>query len=149
MFNLVISFNESNRHAIFRNGRTAYYTFSFFEVIQFFNKKMDCTVCLSLDTTDTIDTEFQRTRFIEVCNYIEEIYPFVQFCGGKRLNDNKCLFLFKWEHENGTPRIIDVFFDGTSRLDKFYSWCRKMLRTVCPILHAYLFNSYYMHRFSE
>jgi len=149
VFDIRISFKDNNRNVIFRNGRTAYYTFSFFEVIHFFNKKMDCTVRLSLDSTNAVDPDFQRSRFLEVCNYIEEIYPFVKFCGGTRLSNDECLYLFKHEHENGTSRQIDIFFDGTSRWNKFCGWCRKSLRAICPRLHAWLFNNYYIQRFSD
>ena len=80
VFDLHIRFDNYN-HAVFCAGRTMLRTFSFYEVVNYFNKKGDCTVRIVLDLEKgelyKEGMTNQKKRFYEFCNIIEQLYPFV------------------------------------------------------------------------
>lgn len=103
LFDIKLYTNEYN-HAIIKNGIFKYTVFSFYEVLDFFNRMGDVTVLLTLD-------EFKSSRsveykFTDICNIIETIYPNIRFCGGYRTFDKKKLYEFNYEKKNGMPKIV-------------------------------------------
>ena len=55
------------------------------------------------------DDDYSRIeeKFIQMCQIIETIYQNINYFGGRRSYDNKVLYKFRYETENGTPKIID------------------------------------------
>lgn len=99
-------------HIIARNGNFRYSIFSLNEILSYFNKKGDVTVRISFEATfsDLInDSEYSRIeeKFVQICKIIESIYPNINYFGGYRSYDNKVLYKFRYEAENGAPNIID------------------------------------------
>lgn len=104
LFDIKLYTNEYN-HVIIKNGRFKYKIFSFYEVLDFFNRMGDVTVLLTLDETEALhDVEY---KFVDVCNMAQTIYPNIMFCGGYRTFDKKRLFEFEYERKNGMPKMVD------------------------------------------
>lgn len=123
-FDLKLFVNERN-HIIVKNGTYKYPLFSFYEILDFFNKKGDVMVLITLEKGDSESQERMETierRFTESCRAIETIYEHIKFCGGYRQEDKKRLYSFAWEEENEIPTIINPFED--SKFYRFVSrWC--------------------------
>ena len=140
-FDLRISFcGQSYNHIIFKNGYVTYETFSFHNVMQFFNERKNCHVRLSLDTTGQDDKEQLTKQFNYLCSNIEELYQDVDMFGGTDTTTNHCIYLFKKEHENTSVILEDIFDHGQKKTQQFISTLQKFTRSISPRLHAFLFN---------
>ena len=125
-------------HIIARNGNFRYSIFSLNEILSYFNKKGDVTVRISFEATlsDLInDSEYSRIeeKFIKICKIIETIYPNINYFGGYRRCDNKVLYKFRHEAENGAPNIIDITVN---------SWLYRKLPILSSIRNRYYIKKY-------
>lgn len=128
---------DEHCHIIVRNRNFRYSIFSLYEILSYFNKKGDVTVRISFEATlfDLInDSEYSRIeeKFVQICKIIESIYPNINYFGGYRSYDNKVLYKFRHEAENGAPNIIDITVN---------SWLYRKL----PILSS-IRNRYYIKK---
>ena len=119
-------FTDKNNHIIIKNGKFEYPMFSFYEILDFLNKKGDVTVLITLDKPKGHETEAQmkgiERKFIEICQMIESIYEDIKFCGGYKREDNTKIYNFTWEEENGLPVMVNP--SEWSRLYRFITkWC--------------------------
>jgi len=109
---------------IAKHNYTKYSLFSFYEVLDFFNKKGDAIVEITLDVTieERISDNYQRVekKFIEVCNTINHIYEDICFVGGTRDIDDKRLYYFDWEKNNKIPEIVNP-----AKWSEFYRFISK------------------------
>ena len=129
---------DEHCHIIARNGNFRYSIFSLYEILSYFDKKGDVTVRISFEATlsDLInDSEYRRIeeKFIQICKIIESIYPNINYFGGYRRYDNKVLYEFRYETENGTPNIIDITRN---------SWLYRKLPILSSIRNRYNIKKY-------
>ena len=94
---------DKNNHIVAKNGDFVYPLYSFYEILDYFNKRADAIVYITLDSYG--DKSIER-KFIEICNIIDTIYEDAMLCGGYRRFDNEKLYHFSWEHNNGMPTMI-------------------------------------------
>ncbi len=110
LFDIRVYTNEFNR-IIIRNGIFQYKIFSFYEVLDFFDKMGDVTVLITLDETEKESlnkkTSGVEYKFSDFCRIIETVYPNVMYIGGYRRFDGKKLYQFEYEKVNGMPKIIN------------------------------------------
>lgn len=119
-------FVNKHNHIIIKNGTYEYNLFSFYEILDFLDKKGDVSILVTLDTSKGYERlrqlESIERKFIEACHAIETIYENIRFYGGYRRNDKVKLYSFEWEEKNGFPTIINP--SEHSRLYRFVSkWC--------------------------
>lgn len=117
---------DRNNHIIIKNGNYEYPSVSFYEILDFLNKKGDVIVLLTIDDLYTYESAARikaiDNKFIEICNIIEVIYKNIGFCGGYRQGDRTKLYHFVWESKNGTPVMVNP--SKWSRLYRFVTkWC--------------------------
>ena len=129
---------DEHCHIIVRNRNFRYSIFSLYEILSYFNKKGDVTVRISFEATlfDLInDSEYSRIeeKFIKICKIIETIYPNINYFGGYRSYDNKVLYKFRHEAENGAPNIIDITVN---------SWLYRKLPILSSIRNRYYIKKY-------
>lgn len=142
-FDIRISFSgEACGHIIFKNGLVTYKTFSFHEVMQFFNTKEDCHVRLTLDTTGQKNKQELRKHFTYLCSLLEESYSNIAFFGGTETNSLEHLYLFKYEHETTSLASEDIFDHGRSTFETWISFIQRTIYNISPWLHAILFNKW-------
>ena len=104
-------FVDKNNHISIKNGKYEYSMFSFYEILDFLNKKEDVTVLITLDepigneSTERIKAIINKFR--ETCNIIEIIYEHINFCGGYRQDNKEKIYEFTWEKQNGLPIMIN------------------------------------------
>lgn len=135
LFDLHIRFNDKN-HAVFCIGKKELHTFSFYEVLNYFQKKGDCVIRIVLDLSRNElyhqGLINQKKRFYEFCNIVEQLYPDMQLCGGQCLADNDQIHLFKWEHLNGVVKIAEDFLPAEqTRYKKFL----KNIVRICMLVY--------------
>jgi hypothetical protein len=104
-------------------------------------------VRLSLDTTGQNDKEQLIKQFNYLCSNIEELYPDVDMFGGTDSTTDKCIYLFKKEHEKSSIILEDIFDHGQKKTQQFISTLQKFTRMVSPRLHAILFNRWFRKAF--
>ena len=129
---------DEHCHIIVRNRNFRYSIFSLYEILSYFNKKGDVTVRISFEATlfDLInDSEYSRIeeKFVQICKIIESIYPNINYFGGYRSYDNKVLYKFRHEAENGAPNIIDITVN---------SWLYRKLPILSSIRNRYHIKKY-------
>lgn len=129
---------DEHCHIIVRNRNFRYSIFSLYEILSYFNKKGDVTVRISFEATlsDLInDSEYSRIeeKFVQICKIIESIYPNINYFGGYRSYDNKVLYKFRHEAENGAPNIIDITVN---------SWLYRKLPILSSIRNRYYIKKY-------
>lgn len=129
---------DEHCHIIVRNRNFRYSIFSLYEILSYFNKKGDVTVRISFEATlfDLInDSEYSRIeeKFVQICKIIESIYPNINYFGGYRSYDNKVLYKFRYEAENGAPNIIDITVN---------SWLYRKLPILSSIRNRYHIKKY-------
>lgn len=103
-------FVNSKNHMVARNGSYTYDLFSLYEILDYFNKRCDVIVRITLDMSLTDDMRSDKQsiirKFTETCRIIETIYEDVMLCGGYSRFDGSVLYEFTWEKESGLPRIV-------------------------------------------
>ena len=119
-------FVDHNNHIIVKNGIYEYPMFSFYEILDFLNKKGDAIVLITLDTPywhySKHMVKLVEDRFKEICRIIESIYEYVWFCGGYGQYNGKKLYKFDWEEKNEMPTLVKPC--DHSRLYRFVTkWC--------------------------
>ena len=119
-------FVDKKNHIIIKNGNCQYPMFSFYETLDFLNKKGDAVVLISLERQSEYMTENMlksiERKFIEICQVIENIYEDIGFCGGYRQSDKSKIYSFTWEEQHGLPIMINP--SEWSRLYRFVTmWC--------------------------
>jgi len=134
---------DKNSRIVIKNGRYIYSLFSFYEILDYLNKKCDAIVFITLDSPQIIanskTSENVERKFTDVCNIVESIYEDIRFCGGHRRFDNKQLYNFVWEEKNGTPKIICP-----------HDWSRlyRLVTKWCPMFIGKL-NSKYIEKYKD
>ena len=119
-------FVDNNNHIMIKNGAYKYTVFSFYEILDFFNKKGDVSVLITLDTPFGYESETRmeaiERRFIATCGIIESIYGNIKFYGGYTQETKEKLYRFAWETKNEMPPIVNP--SEWSRLYRFVTkWC--------------------------
>lgn len=128
---------DKNNHIIVKNDNCEYPIFSFYEVLDYLNRRGDAIVLITLETDSLSVNAPIESKFIETCRIIEAIYEEIRFCGGYRKSDKKQLYEFAWEKKNGMPAIIRP---------TEWSWLYNFATKWCPML-VYKFNRKYIERF--
>lgn len=126
-------FVDCNSHIIVKNGTYEYSMFSFYEILDYLNKKGDTIVLITLDspywyyTRNMIKTV--EDKFKETCRIIESIYENIGFCGGYGYYDYKPLYKFSWLNTHEMPILVEPY--GFSRLYRFVTkWCPMFIRKL-------------------
>ena len=127
MFDLRIGV-DNNNHLIARNGKHCYPLNSFYEMLDYFNKREDVTVMITLDMPLSSCTQSVEGKFKNTCHVVETIYKHIGFCGGYRRFDKNLVYQFDWEKQHGKPIMICP--DDWSRVYKIVSrwlpfWVKK------------------------
>lgn len=140
LFEFKLHVNSNNRLVV-RSENTIYTVFSFYEVLDFFNKMGDVTLLITLDETcDDYVLDYKHVienKFKEFCHIIETIYKNIMLCGGYREFDKKHLYQFDWERDNGMPKIMAP--DEWSKVYRFVQkWCPFLLKKL---------NRYYIKKY--
>jgi len=134
-------FVDKNNHIIVKNGSYEYSIFSFYEILDYLNKKGDVIVLVTLESPHIYYTKEMikaiENKFKETCRIIETIYEGIMFCGGTR-EDNK-LYSFDWEEKHGMPTIINP-----------HDWSRlyRLITKWCPMFIGKL-NKQYIERYEN
>ena len=127
-------------HIIAKNGAFDYPIFSFYEILNYLNRKDDVIIMLTLESSDDKDKNIlAEKKFLEICKIIETIYEKLKCCGGYRNRDKAKLYDFKWEKENSMPIMINPCKE--SLIYKFVS-------KFCPMLIGKL-NTRYIEKYKE
>jgi len=96
-FDFRLYVNKHN-HIIVKNDTHEYTIFSFFQVLDYFDKRGDVVVNVTLDASfaDHMKNSYQKAekKFIEICHIIDSIHHHVEFRGGTRKFDGKVLYKF-------------------------------------------------------
>lgn len=142
MFDFRICADDKN-HIVAKNGNCIYPLFLFYKTLDYFNKKEDVVVLITLELSldeyaERNDTSSIEAKFKNTCKNIEFIYKHIGFCGGYRKSDKKVLFKFDWERDNGMPATV-----YPSEWSSLYRFVRKW----CPFLIKKL-NNIYINRYS-
>lgn len=126
-FDFRVSVNSVNGHIVPKSGMFEYSYFSLYEIFGYLNKQEDVTVKMTFDETHgeslTHKGEANEGRFANYCRNIELIYTSIHFCGGRRSFDDKPLYEFDWEKENGVPTVYN---------DKPLPWYSKVISHIIP-----------------
>ena len=134
---------DNNNHIIVKNGIYKYNVVSFYEILDFFNKRGDTTLIITLDTLNSNESEARikaiERKFAETCKIIETIYENINFCGGYRRDNKEKLYSFTWEEQHEMPLIITP--SEWSRLYRFIS-------KYWPFLIGYL-NRRYIRKYDK
>ena len=141
MFDFRIYADKKN-HIVVKNGKCVYPIFSFYKILDYFDKREDVIVLMTLDSSleehyEKIDTPSIEAKFKNTCKNIEFIYKHIGFCGGYRKFDKKVLYNFDWEMKNGMPKVI-----SPSQWSSAYRFITKW----CPFLIG-RFNNMYIDRY--
>lgn len=132
---------NKNKRIVVRSENAIYSIFSFYEILDFFNKMGDVTLLITLnETLDEYMLDYNHAiekKFIESCRIMETIYKDIMFCGGYREYDEKQLYEFEWEKKNGMPNILAP--DDWSVAYRFVQkWCPFLLKKL---------NRYYIKKY--
>lgn len=142
LFEFKLYVNKNNRLMI-RSGKAVYSVFSFYEILDFFNKMGDVTLLVILDETceeHILDgKDAIVNKFIESCRIMETIYKDIMFCGGYREYDEKQLYEFEWEKKNGMPNIL---------APDDWSVAYRFVQKWCPFL-VKKFNRHYIRKYDN
>lgn len=97
-FDFRLYVNKHN-HIIVKNDTHEYTLFSFYQVLDYFDKRGDVVVNVTLDASfnDCMKDSYQgvEKKFKEICHIIDSIHHNVEFRGGTRKFDGKVLYKFK------------------------------------------------------
>jgi hypothetical protein len=90
---------NKNQRIVAKNGSYTYPLFSFYQILDYFDKKGDVVVNITLDTSfeEHMMDGYQRIekKFFETCVMLDTIYHNIEFRGGIRKFDGKKLYEFK------------------------------------------------------
>ena len=118
-FDLRLRFNE-NGDPIIVHGLTEYKIDNIDKDLQWLNDKKDVIVRVLLDTrTKKQYSEFQRTSFVNYCNYIQSTYKNIIFCIGRNL--------YNWnvDYDFGTSVSIEELYSSVTSpkyIDDWWPW---------------------------
>ena len=134
---------DKHNHIAAKNGKCIYPLSTLYETLDYFNKREDVVVLITLDSSldeyvKSPDTPSIEAKFKNTCKVLETIYKHIGFCGGYRKFDKKVLYKFDWEKYNGMPAII-----SPSRWSSFY----RFVVNWCPFLIK-KFNNLYINRYN-
>lgn len=134
---------NKNKRIVVRSGNAIYSIFSFYEILDFFNKMGDVTLLITLNETyDEYMSDYNyaiEKKFIESCRIMETIYKDIMFCGGYREYDEKQLYEFEWEKKNSMPNIL---------APDDWSVAYRFVQKWCPFL-VKKFNKYYIEKYDN
>ena len=138
-FDFRVTIDDSG-HIAAKNKKFTYPLNSIYEILDYFNKREDVTVLITLDISfnehvSNYNTSSLENKFIEFCNILERIYEHVNFCGGYRKFDKKVLYEFNGD----MPCIV-----RPSNWSFFYRFARKW----CPFM-VKRFNRMYIEKFKH
>ena len=95
---------NKNNHIMAKNSVYEYSLFSLYEILDYFDKRGDVVVKVTLDATmeNFMSNEYKRieNKFKDICYIIDGIYKNVIFTGGTRLFDNRQIYTFKPRKSN-------------------------------------------------
>jgi hypothetical protein len=97
---------DKHNHIIAKNGIHEYPIFSFYEMLDYFDKRGDVILRVSFEETRHANESKER-KFKEICKIIEFIYEDIHLVGGYRKFDNKKIYQFDWERKNKIADIIN------------------------------------------
>jgi hypothetical protein len=134
---------NNHRHIIIKNCSDEYTIFSFYEALDYFEKKSDVVVNFTLDASldDYMSSNYAgiENKFLEVCNIVNTIYHNIEFRGGTRKFDGKVIYEFK---KRDLPyKLTDVNPSSWSKAYRFVTrWCPYFIRW---------FNRMYINRYKD
>jgi len=99
-------YTDKYNHIIAKNRNVKYTIFSLYEILCYLNTKNDVVIKITFESTKKNNKA--ENKFIYICGIIETIYPNIKYFGGTRKYDGKIIYNFKYEKENGAPKIIDI-----------------------------------------
>lgn len=130
---------DDTSHIVAKSGKYIYPIKSIYEMFDYFNKREDVTIEISLDVSleehMKNDAPSIEARFVEFCNVLERIYKHIHFYGGYRKFDEKNLYQFSGD----APCIIRP---------ADWSWFYRFSRKWCPFLMK-RFNDMYIERYEN
>lgn len=132
MFDFKLSVDHKH-HIIVKNDIYEYPIHSFYEILDFLNKKGDTIVLLTLNLPNIYHTghmlKLIEKKFADTCRIIESIYDDIAFCGGYTQYSNQKIYEFTWEKEHGMP--IVVYPSKYSRWYRFVTkWCPSLIKKL-------------------
>ena len=138
MFDFRICFGSKNRIMV-RDGKHKFRLDSFYEILDYFDKREDVIVRITLDAPKEELTQGLETKFKQTCHLMDAIYEHIGFFGGYSLHDKKVIYKFDWEHKNGTPILI-----CPTEWSRIYNF-------VCKWLPFWVrrFNQVYINRYNN
>ena len=108
-FDLRLYVNKHNRIMV-KNGTYEYAIFSFYKILDYFDKRGDVVVNVTLDAsfTEFMKNSYQsiEKKFIETCNVIDSIYHNIEFRGGTRKFDGEKLYQFKKMTDSHSLEVV-------------------------------------------
>lgn len=141
-FDFRLYVNKHN-HIIVKNNTYEYAIFSFYQILDYFDKRGDVVVNVTLDTSldDHMKHSYPRIeqKFKDICHIIDSIHHHVEFRGGHRKFDGKVLYKFK---ERTNPYPLEAVFPAEwSPMYRFVTkWMPFLVRR---------FNRKYMDQFKD
>ena len=128
-FDFKLSVDDKN-HIIVKNKDFTYNMFSFYEILDYLDKRGDAKILITLDVSSNeickFDYDRVENKFIEICYIVESIYEDLSLLGGYRRCDKKLLYEFKYEKEHGMPQII-VPSDWSRWYSFISKWCPRFI----------------------
>ena len=107
-----------------KHGKVILVPYNIYTLLDDINKFKDCTVQLVLEISK--ENKDEENDFIQLCAEVKNLYPNIQFVGGVRKYDWKCLYDF------GNMLSIIGKFSSSPKNPKFFG--------LFPKLYALLFN---------
>ena len=97
-FDFRLYVNKHN-HIVVKNDSHEYTLFSFYQILDFFEKRGGTVINITLDASfvDHMSHSYDMVekKFKEICNILDTIHHNIEFRGGTRKFDGKVLFKFK------------------------------------------------------
>lgn len=97
-------FVNKHNHIMVKNNAYEYSLFSLYQILDFFDKRGDAVLNVTLDVSfaDHMASNYQRVedKFKEVCHVIDSIHHHIVFLGGDRKFDGKVVYKFKKRESN-------------------------------------------------
>lgn len=111
LFDVSVSDGDNGKMVV-RNGAYVYKHSSLFEIFDFLNQMGDVMVRITFEVSiEEFMSDSYKTKegkFVEFCKMIEAIYPGIMLFGGNRSFDNKNVFTFGYERNEGAPMVINA-----------------------------------------
>ena len=136
-------YTNKHNHIMAKNDTQEYSLFSFYEILDYMDKRGDVVMNVTLDASfdDHMKGNYPSVekKFIETCHIIDSIYHNITFCGGNRKFDGKELYKFKKGGDIKTREVI-----SPSEWSPVYRFVTKWM----PFLIG-RFNRKYIEQFSD